>query len=80
MRRHPHSDSVLLVIQGEGKMFIDDDSFSLEPGEAVYVPAGARYGILAGENDMVIIATQGPTPVEIEDGPGAGVPSVRPAA
>jgi quercetin dioxygenase-like cupin family protein/predicted nucleic acid-binding Zn ribbon protein len=70
MRRHPQSDSVLLVIQGEGKMFIDDDSFSLEPGEAVYVPAGARYGILARENDMVIIATQGPAPVEIEDGRG----------
>ncbi len=70
MRRHPHSDSVLLVIQGEGNMFIDDDSFSLEPGEAVYVPAGARYGILAGDNDMVIIATQGPAPVDTETGEG----------
>ena len=70
MRRHPHSHSVLLVIQGEGNMYIDDDSFSLEPGEAVYVPADARYGILAGDNDLVIIATQGPAPVDTEVGGG----------
>ncbi len=70
MRRHPHSDSVLLVIQGEGNMFIDDDSFSLEPGEAVYVPADARYGILAGDNDLVVIAAQGPAPVDTEAGDG----------
>ncbi|HUL62345.1 MAG TPA: cupin domain-containing protein [Methanocella sp.] len=66
MRRHPHSDTVLLAIQGEGIMFMDDDSFSLEPGEAVYVPAGASYGLMAGDNDMVITATQGPAPVETE--------------
>lgn len=70
MRRHPNSDSVLLVVEGEGMMFIDGNSFSLEPGEAVYVPAGACYGILAGENDMVVTASQGPLPVETEVGKG----------
>jgi len=66
MRRHPLSDSVLLVIQGDGTMFMEDNNFSLEQGEAVYVPAGACYGILAGENDMIVISSQGPTPVETE--------------
>lgn len=70
MLRHPRSDSVLLVIQGEGMMFMDDDNFSLEQGEAVYVPAGACYGVLAGENDMVVISSQGPTPVDTETGRG----------
>jgi mannose-6-phosphate isomerase-like protein (cupin superfamily) len=70
MRRHPHSDSVLMVVEGEGTMFIDDDNFGISPGEAVYVPAGACYGILAGENDMVIIASQGPTPVDTGTGKG----------
>jgi quercetin dioxygenase-like cupin family protein/Zn-finger nucleic acid-binding protein len=68
MRRHQRSDSVLLVVEGEGTMYIDDDSFSLEPGEAVYVPAGACYGILAGENDMVITASQGPLPIDTSQG------------
>ena len=70
MRRHKNSDSVLLVIQGDGMMFMDDDNFSLEQGEAVYVPAGACYGILAGDNDMVVISSQGPMPVETETGRG----------
>jgi quercetin dioxygenase-like cupin family protein len=70
MRRHKNSDSVLLIVEGDGMMFIDSDNFSLEPGEAVYVPAGACYGVLAGENDMVIISSQGPTPVETEMGRG----------
>ncbi|HEY3273641.1 MAG TPA: hypothetical protein VGJ92_07770 [Methanocella sp.] len=72
MRRHKNSDSVLLAIQGDGMMFLDNDTFSLEQGEAVYVPAGACYGILAGENDMVVIASQGPTPVDTEAGKGMG--------
>jgi quercetin dioxygenase-like cupin family protein len=70
MHRHKNSDSVLLAIQGDGMMFLDDDTFSLEQGEAVYVPAGACYGILAGDNDMVVIASQGPAPVETEPGRG----------
>ncbi len=66
MQRHAGSDSVLLVVDGEGMMFIDNDSFSLEPGEAVYVPAGAGYGMLAGDNDMIVIASRGPLPIETE--------------
>ena len=66
MRRHPRSDTIALAVQGEGTMFMDNETFSVETGEAVYVPAGTCYGILAGENDMVVTMSQGPTPIATE--------------
>ncbi len=66
MCRHTGSDTILLAVQGDGTMYMDGDAFALEEGEAVYVPAGTQYSVLAGENDMVLVLAQGPTPVEVD--------------
>ncbi|HUL61913.1 MAG TPA: cupin domain-containing protein [Methanocella sp.] len=63
MCRHPGSDTILLAVQGDGTMYMDGEAFALEEGEAVYVPAGTAYSVLAGENDMVVALAQGPTPI-----------------
>lgn len=66
MHRHPGSDTILLAVHGSGTMFMRDNEFSLDENEAVYVPANDAFGILAGENDMIVIAAQGPTPLETQ--------------
>ncbi len=66
MHRHPGSDTILLAVQGSGTIFMRDSVFSLEESEAVYVPANDAFGVLAGENDMIVIAAQGPTPLETQ--------------
>jgi quercetin dioxygenase-like cupin family protein len=70
MHRHPGSDTILMAVQGSGTMFMRDSEFALDESEAVYVPAGDPFGILAGENDMIVLAVQGPTPLETQDVPG----------
>lgn len=64
MHRNPRNDTVLYVVQGQGTAFINDDRYPVNPNTAIYITANSTYGILAGENDMIVISVQGPTPVE----------------
>lgn len=66
MRRHPDSDTMLYIVNGQAIMFVDDEEMSVDPNMAIYVPAGSTYGILSADNEMVVISVQGPTPVRTE--------------
>jgi quercetin dioxygenase-like cupin family protein len=64
MHMNPESDTVLYIASGQGIMYLNDEEQSVDAGMAVYVPAGATYGILAGDNAMTAVAVQCPVPVE----------------
>ncbi|WP_048198376.1 cupin domain-containing protein [Methanocella arvoryzae] len=66
MQRNPGSDTIMYFVDGEAFMLINDAVFSVSPGDAMYVPAGATYGVLAGENDLNVVTVQGPKPVEVQ--------------
>ena len=67
MHMNPGSDTLLYVAQGQGIMFVDDEEKSIDANEAIYVPAGTAYGIMAADNQMTVMTIQGPVPVEVQD-------------
>ena len=63
-RQEPHTDDeIYVVLDGRGVLEVEGRSVPLEPGEAVYVPAGAKHGFVAYEqlSVLVIFARRGRT-------------------
>jgi mannose-6-phosphate isomerase-like protein (cupin superfamily) len=55
-RQQPHEDDeVYLVLEGRGVLEIEARAVPLEPGQAVFVPAGARHGFCAYEQLTVLV-------------------------
>jgi glyoxylate utilization-related uncharacterized protein len=67
MHKNPDSDTLLYVVQGQGIMFIDNEEKSVDSNEAIYVPAGSLYAIMAADNPMTVMSVQGPVPVQSQD-------------
>jgi mannose-6-phosphate isomerase-like protein (cupin superfamily) len=44
---HPEAFGIYIFLEGNGVMTVDEDLFSVEPGETVIVPDGAKRGIEA---------------------------------
>lgn len=54
--RHPH-ESVFHVIQGRGRVFVDNLSVDVEPGDIVFVPRWAQHrSESTSDEDLVILA------------------------
>lgn len=70
MQRNPGSDTIMYFVDGDAFMLINDGVFAVSPGDAMYVPASATYGILAAENDLNVVAVQSPKPVKVEKAAG----------
>ena len=51
---HPWEHEVY-VVQGSGQVIGEQESFSLEPGAAAYVPEGKRHRFQAGQEGLVFI-------------------------
>jgi len=60
----PHrlkASEVYYIIAGTGKMVIDDESASVRPGDAVYIPPGAaQYIDNTGKVDLVFLCIVDP--------------------
>lgn len=72
-RQQPHEDDELyVVLDGYGVLEVEGESVSLEVGQAVFVPAGARHGFTAyvQMSVLVIFARRG-----LVDSGGLGVAS-----
>ena len=55
-RQEPHTDDeIYVVLDGRGVLEVEGRSVPLEPGEAVYVPAGAKHGFTAYEQLSVLV-------------------------
>ncbi|MGH8871360.1 MAG: cupin domain-containing protein [Acidimicrobiia bacterium] len=46
---HPHSEEVVYVIEGSGRVWIDGESHPVRPGSWVRIPAGTPHATLAAE-------------------------------
>lgn len=66
MQRSPDSDTILYFVDGEAYMLINDAVYSVGPGDAMYVPAGMTYGVLAGGNDLNVAAIKSPKPQQVQ--------------
>lgn len=63
MHRHPGSDEVFYVIDGRCLFYVGRENKLVEPGNAVYVPAGSGHAVLSCERCVTLISVQGPQPV-----------------
>ena len=56
-RQQPHEDDeVYVVLQGSGVLEVEDESFPLGEGEAMFVPAGADHRFTAYEHLALLVA------------------------
>jgi quercetin dioxygenase-like cupin family protein len=53
--QHEAQDEIFHVIQGRGTIVLDGEKMLLEPLTAVFVPAGTRHGIRAGQDSTLVI-------------------------
>ena len=44
---HPEAKAVYQFLQGDGLMFVDDQTFPVSPGTVIVVPEGAKCGMQA---------------------------------
>ncbi|MDP3724635.1 MAG: cupin domain-containing protein [bacterium] len=56
--RHIHEDmeEIFLVLEGEAKIFVGDESVTMKHGDLVLVPIGAKHWMEnVGENDVIYL-------------------------
>src|ERR687898_2903913 len=55
-RQQPHADDeVYVVLEGRGTLEVADDSFDVQPGNAIFVPAGAEHRFVGYEGLSVLV-------------------------
>ena len=59
-----HSDpmeEIYLIVSGSGKMGVDDETRTVGPGDAIWIPAGSRHSLLNdGQEDCTILVVASP--------------------
>jgi mannose-6-phosphate isomerase-like protein (cupin superfamily) len=56
---HQRTDEIYHVIEGEGRMRLDDDEIELRPGVVVYVPRGVKHKAWGQLKALVICIPRG---------------------
>ena len=65
---HPHSEDVIIVLEGDGLVKLDDDEFPIEAGNVILVSEGEYHGTVAGPNGMVACSCQAPIDAKLFEG------------
>jgi mannose-6-phosphate isomerase-like protein (cupin superfamily) len=67
-QRHYHAvtEEIYVLLEGHAEMEVDGDQASVQPGDAILIPAGARHQIRAGESGVRFLCCCAP-PYSDED-------------
>ena len=67
-QRHYHAatEEIYVLLEGGAEMEVEGDRASVEPGDAILIPAGARHQIRAGESGVRFLCCCAP-PYSDED-------------
>jgi len=58
---HEHSEDVVVVLEGEGKIRSGDKLLSFKAGDVLYVPPGVLHGTInTGDRPLVMFSCQAP--------------------
>ena len=58
---HRETEEIYYVLEGRGEMTVGDETSPVGPGDAVYIPRGARHTLMnTGEVPMRIVLVCGP--------------------
>jgi quercetin dioxygenase-like cupin family protein len=53
--RHPGSEEITLVLEGEGTALVDGERLPIEAGNLLYAPAGSTHALAAGPDGLDLI-------------------------
>jgi mannose-6-phosphate isomerase-like protein (cupin superfamily) len=56
---HPQSDQTLFILEGGGRIVVEEESQELETGDAVFIPAGARHRVFGPSRILNVYAHKG---------------------
>ena len=60
----PHIDpmeEIYFLLNGEGEMSVDEETRHVGPGDAIWIPAGSRHGLLnSGKEEVVALVIASP--------------------
>jgi mannose-6-phosphate isomerase-like protein (cupin superfamily) len=62
-RQHYHRvmEEIYYIISGTGRLTIDDKTFEVGPGHAIFLPTGSHHQITnTGEGDLVFVCADAP--------------------
>jgi len=51
---HPQSDQILIVLEGNGRVTVEEDTREIEPGDVVFIPAGAKHKVYGPNKTLSI--------------------------
>jgi len=58
---HPHTDQVLVIVQGHGEAVLDHDRSAIHEGSLVHVPAGTLHNVVnTGPEDLRLYTVYAP--------------------
>jgi mannose-6-phosphate isomerase-like protein (cupin superfamily) len=64
--KHPSTDELFYIVEGYGQFTVGNNQVMVSSGSAVYGPADTYHGVVNSGNDqMVLVSVQGPTPVKM---------------
>lgn len=52
---HPKQDEIFYVVEGRGKILIEDQEIAVEPTSMVFVPAMKRHSVVADPDSRLVI-------------------------
>ena len=54
-------EEIYFVLNGSGEMRVDDESKTVGPGDAVWIPTGARHSLLnSGQEECIVLVVASP--------------------
>ncbi len=58
---HPHTDQVLVFVQGQGEAILEHDRSAIVPGRLILVPAGTLHNVVnVGSDDLRLYTVYAP--------------------
>ena len=61
LETHPHVDQFFRFEQGQGRVVVGDEEFSVADGDSVVVPAGSQHNVVnTGEGDLKLYTIYSP--------------------
>lgn len=58
--KHEESDTVLLILAGEGKVVVSKKSYAVKAGDRIHIPPGAFHQVITGTKAMRFLSVQTP--------------------
>jgi mannose-6-phosphate isomerase-like protein (cupin superfamily) len=64
LHSHARSEQVYVIVRGEGRMLIDEEEQTVNPGDTIFIPPGSRHAIRNDSGTELVFATAAAPPFD----------------